>query len=175
MAFRLYDHRCKDCSVSVEHLIDVPHGEKAPLESWLDCTMCGTTTLHARELSKPAAYMGEKAENPVMRGGSYDTAGFRQLPPLPDLPGEAERASAYAKAIESNPGVPEHEVLRKVDAPSASDYKGLFQSKAWKQAKHDRELVTRENAAKRKRLRALQRGEVVNMKRDRCKGDPKFT
>ncbi len=146
--FRLYDYECldPDCAEVREYFVEVPHGEECPVLIQDECKSCGQAMTLERRLSLPAPYMGESVCNPQMHGGRFDTMGMRALPPLPDLPAGADGEA----------------------------YKQMFQSKEYKKARHDRQLVKAENAGKQKRAAALKRGEVVNMKRDKVKGDPKF-
>lgn len=180
--FRLYDFECLECGNIQEILVDTPRGESPSKITQGDCETCEATTSFERRLSLPAPYMGERVLNPVMHGGRFDTAGMRDLPDLPDLPGETERQAKVAAKIDAM-GVdkmPARERSRAIvgassDAPSSNDYRSLFESREYKRAKRDRELINSENAEKRKRHAAIKRGENINMRRDRCKGDPKIT
>lgn len=177
--FRLYDFVCTQCKVKDEHLVDTPHGEKVALliRDW--CYQCNDTVDHERVMSMPAPYMGEKVVNPIMHGGKNDTAGKKALPPLPELKGEAEyQAKLGAEIAKASSGGREavNEVLERMsgEAPSSADYGTLFDSKEYKKAEKRRARAKAENDEKKKRLKAIRRGEQVNMKRDKCRGDPKI-
>lgn len=144
--FRLYDWGCDDCNYLHEPLIDVPVGGAVPLVAYFYCPLCEETTKHERELSLPAPYMGERVCNPCVRGGSFDTMGNSPVPSLPELPSSAEG--------------------------TCDDYRAHFDSKEWRESRKERNSVTKQNQEKRKRAAAIQSGAPINMRRDKCAGDP---
>lgn len=147
--YRLYDWRCTECNVPEEHLTECPVGETPRKRSRLMCRWCGGITPHERLMSCPAPYMGERVLNPMVRGGSFDTMGQASPPPLPDLPAGVESTT--------------------------SNYRQLFETKEWKEARAEQKHVNALNAEKRERAAAIRRGANINMRRDRCAGDPKVT
>jgi hypothetical protein len=128
----------------------------------------------------PAPYMGEKVCNPLARGGVCDTMGERELLPLPDLPGaeeHSEKMRQRLKGLPDNASEKEKDAAFEAatrDAPSCADYATMFESKEYKEVERKNNQIKKENAAKKKRADALKRGETVNMKRDKCIGDPKI-
>ena len=176
---RLWDWECSGCRTRQEHLIEVPKGQWVPKVAQFDCPVCGEVTHQGRLMSAPAPYMGEKTLNPIVRGGRFDTAGNQELPELPQCPGEAEAQAKASRAIASLPPTATREEIRAAAfeasdscRPKLDDYAAHFESPAYKDADKRRAEVAKRNAKKRKRLRALKRGENVNMRRDRCAGDP---
>ena len=132
-----------------ETLLDVPHGDRPALALAANCPRCKEALPHRRVLSLPAPYLGERVRNPCVRGGAFDTMGNAPVPALPDLPA----------GVESN----------------TENYRQLFASTEWQEARSEVKEVNRRNARKRKRAAALERGENINMRRDKCDGDPKMT
>jgi hypothetical protein len=147
--FRFFDFQCTVCNVVRDAVIEYPQGETPPKTQQLTCFDCQKETRHERLISMPAEYHGEKVLNPVVSGGSFDTAGKKQVPTLPDLPrGVAE---------------------------TTSNYRQLFSTSEYREAKREREAVKKENAAKQDRLKKLRAGANINMRRDKLPGDPKIT
>jgi hypothetical protein len=98
--------------------------------------------------------MGEKTHNPLVYGGTYDTAGYKRGPKLPELKfGEPETVNGRTS--------------RGVDVDALRDY-----AKANKDLLAEHRRIKDENKQKQKRAKALKRGEVVNFRVDKCKGDP---
>ena len=147
--YRLYDVECSDCLCRYERLVDVPGGGTPPRTFEAQCDVCEEVSEHEVMLSCPAPYMGESVYNPHVRGGDFDTLGNAPVPELPDLP----------KGVDSN----------------SDNYKQLWSTPEWKEARAEIKEVNRCNAHKRKRAAALHRGENINMRRDKCAGDPKIT
>ena len=144
--FRQYDIECLGCGHVHAGLIQAMSGQPVPKRVNDDCPRCGKETRHDRLISCPAEYMGEKDQSPIVKGGNMDTAGEERLPELPTLP-----------------------------TMSHSDqYRDLFKTPEYKEAKRKRTVVSSNNKQKKRRLAAKMRGENVNFKRDRCKGDPNF-
>ena len=147
--FRNYDWECTVCHAMREHIVQFPQGDKPPQFETIACEECERETWHQRLISLPAEYHGERVFNPVVRGGSFDTAGFKALPSLPDLPA----------------GVPE----------TAGNYREIWRTPEYREIKRERNAIKAENAAKQKRLKLLRKGENINMRRDKLPGDPKLT
>jgi hypothetical protein len=122
--------------------------------------------IHERRISCPAPYMGEKVLNPMVSGGGFDTTGHKALPALPEFKdsGEVFRDDPRSEASPGNRGKVAREALTE-----------HFQSSDFKEAKRARAAVKAENKQKQKRAAAIRRGENVNMRRDRCAGDPAIT
>lgn len=174
---RLFDWSCSSCGTRAEQLVRVPAGQDLVKRRALPCDPCGGYELHAVALSLPAPYMGERVINPMVRGGSFDTMGYRQQPALPDLPGEREHSERLSKALASAPVSERRSVASEMSktAPTMADYSALFSSPGYKEVVAERKRIRAENAEKRKRLAAIKRGENINMRRDRCAGDPMVT
>lgn len=147
--YRLYDWRCRVCERTDEHLTQCRDGTKPKRQMLLCCRWCGVPRVHDRMISPPAPYMGERVINPMVRGGRFDTMGHEAPPMLPDLPSGVESTT--------------------------SNYRQLFATPEWKEARAEQKEVARRNAQKRKRAAAIERGENINMRRDKCDGDPKVT
>ena len=147
--FRLNEWECVACGVAHEDLVDVPHGKAPSRFCVLWCPACETQGQHERLLSASAEYHGEKALNPHVYGGKYDTMGRAEVPLLPELP----------------PGAP----------GDVDDYRQLFASPEWKEARREQKHVIGLNEQKRARARAAQRGQAINFRRDKCAGDPKVS
>lgn len=145
--FRFYDWDCHACGTTHEALLWVAGGGVPSRTADLLCPACGQHGKHTRIVSMPAKLLSDRPLNPLVRGGSYDTMGYQEAPALPDHPlGEAA---------------------------TARDWKDHFHSPEWKNAKAEVTEVNRRNKQKRKRAAALKRGENINMRVDRCVGDPK--
>ena len=142
--FRLYDWVCVDCNTSNERLIETKQGDDIPKYANMLCLECGKQSKMYRRLPLVAQYMGEKPFAPVIHGGKFDTAGNKPTPPLPEFTGER-----------------------------FSDFKDYVNTKEYQENKTERKRIKKENAAKKRRLAALRRGENVNFRRDRLPGDPK--
>lgn len=181
---KLFDYECTECGRKREAFLSVPPGASPQSQRGLECSDCAGFTIHDRLISAPSQYLGERQFNPMIHGGRWDTMGARELPTLPDLPGESahiERASRAAAALPAD--LTRHErahELRKIvgsasDAPTTSDYAAHFATSEYREAKAARDRVRAENAEKRKRATALARGENINFRRDRCKGDAAVT
>lgn len=156
--FRYYDFECGDCRDVHPLLIQVPAGQAVPQWSDDECPNCGSITRHERRMSCPAPYMGEKVYNPSVSGGKYDTMGYKKAPKIPELP-----ASAYEKGADGKKRI-------RIDA-----MKDRMHSPEYKDAMRVRQEVATQNTLKRKRAAAMERGENINMRRDRLPGDPKIT
>lgn len=147
--YRLYDVQCLRCGRVSEALIACRRGKLPQAQVWEPCPQCGRVRRHARLLSPPAPYMGEKVYNPHVSGGAFDTLGQEAVPALPDLP----------PGVESN----------------SDNYRQLFASQEWIETRAEVREVNRKNAQKRKRAAAIARGDNINMRRDKCDGDPHIT
>jgi hypothetical protein len=175
--FRLFDWECQVCGDKEEHLACVPSGESPPRTIDATCDACGKVTRKDRLFPLPAKYMGEAACNAVVRGGKYDTAGMRKLEKLPPLPGEAEhqrRCSEAAAKCETASEARQAVLAMAKEGPTAADYAAHFAKPEYREAERRRRRTQRENKQKQKRLAALRRGEPVNMRRDKCAGDPNW-
>lgn len=178
MAPKLIDFQCRKCQSVSEELIILREGDRRPKQRIAYCMPCNEETEQDAIMGLPAPYMGEKVCNPEMYGGECDTMGFKPMPDLPDLPGAEEHAEKVRQRMRKIPdNAPKHvkeaalnEAAR--DAPSSADYARLFETKEYKDAEKQRERIAKENKAKRKRAKAILSGENVNMKRDKCAGDP---
>ena len=181
MAFKLIDFACSVCGHEMESLVDVPAGSERPKwrSDW--CPVCETHTHQDALIGMPAPYMGERVCNPEMYGGEFDTMGAKELPKLPDLPGQAEHQAKLRQRMRSVPDTASRAEAQAAfaeaskDAPSSADYASLFASKEYKHAEAERARIKKQNEQKRARAAAMRRGENVNMKRDKCAGDPNIT
>jgi hypothetical protein len=176
------DFECDVCGFKHEEFFDIGMGAERPTHTVLACPGCnGELTMHHSVIGLPAPYMGEKVLNPRMYGGNYDTMGAREFEPLPDLPGQEEHSAKLRKAMSQLPdtasSAERSAVFREAcnDAPSSADYASLFARPEYKEAERANKEIAKQNASKRKRAKAIARGENVNMRRDRCPGDPKIT
>lgn len=182
--YRFYDWRCTNCKAVTEHLVDVPDGKVPPKGKKLECPWCEGDHPHVRLLSVPAEVHCDKVHNPKVMGGEFDTLGHRPLPKLPELGGHdsnaVDRSLSQKLACVSDNAPPEvaHEIVRAHNkdkgGPELCDYKKHFESSDWKFAKLKQDEVKEQNRQKKARRRALERGEPVNMRRDKCAGDPSF-
>lgn len=147
--FRNYDWMCDGCASKVEYGMKLSQidNEKPPEEIQLFCRVCEEFKLHARLLSLPAPYMGEKVCNPQVHGGKFDTMGEAPVPSLPELPAGSD----------------------------TSAYRELFQTAEYKEVRAERDNIISQNKAKKKRAAALAQGGTVNMRNDKLPGDPKVT
>jgi hypothetical protein len=84
--------------------------------------------------------------NVKIRGGAFDTLGYRKLPPLPEFP----------------------------DTGHADDFRDFVRTKEYREVKRQRAVVADENKVKRRRAAALKRGEQVSMRHQKVAGDPDF-
>lgn len=181
------DYQCQNCGCDHEETVWIPHGGERPAAAEFVCPYCGIgddgdgRREHHAIMGLPAPYMGEKILNPPMYGGTYDTMGAREMQDLPDLPGQAEHSAKLRKAMAALPDTATSEERKAVfgdackDAPSSADYASLFKTPEYKEAERANKQIATENAAKRKRAKAIAKGENVNMRRDKCPGDPNVT
>ncbi len=178
MAFKLIDFRCDECGHEMESLVDVPHDSKRPTWRSTTCKECGSITRQSALIGLPAPYMGERVCNPQQYGGPCDTMGHKEPPPLPDLHGASEHRAKLAERMRDVPNnAPRKEAQAAFaaashDAPSSADYATLFASKEYKSAEAERTHIQKQNEQKRARASAIAKGENINMKRDKCAGDP---
>lgn len=143
--FRLFDWQCARCGKAHESLVEFSQGSSAPRRVMLKCPRCVRVTSHVRMIPLPAKYMADRPLNPVVYGGRFDTAGHQAEPRLPEVP----------------------------DGATYSDFKDLVHSKEYQGIKKEKARIRANNAAKKRRLKALKSGASVNMRVDRCPGDPK--
>jgi len=143
--YRLADYVCKRCGLKTETLVSVPRGKTIPKRKRLDCDHCLATMPHDYVMSAPAQYLGERVLNPAVFGGEHDTMGYQEAPDLPDFPDGFDAQ-------------PEH-------------YRELIAKPEFQEAKAERSRVAARNKAKRKRAKAIRRGENVNMRRDKVEGE----
>ena len=175
------DFKCSSCGATHEETVWVPQGDPRPSTTCCDCPACGDTCPHDSVLGLPAPYMGEKILNPQMFGGAYDTMGARELHDLPDLPGQQEHSAKLRAAMSQLPDNATSQERKAVfseackDAPSSADYETMFQSPEYKEKSAANEQIKKENKAKQTRAKAIARGENINMRRDKCPGDPNMT
>lgn len=183
--WRPVDFRCDVCGSDLEEFVYIPIGGERPSEMILHCHRCNDVTIHHSVIGLPAPYMGEKILNPQMYGGTYDTMGAREMEDLPDLPGQAEHSAKMRKSLSKFSdaewsSMPKRERDAAIgeackDAPSSADYASLFAKPEYKEVEHANQEIAKQNRSKRKRAKAIARGENVNMRRDKCPGDPKIT
>lgn len=195
MAFRYSDFECTKCGTVDAKLYETPHGMPKPKFAILECRNCETERLQERLISMPAQYMGEKTLNPNMRGGNYDTMGHAPMPDIPDLPGAKEHDQRLAAELATVPDGPsavkdangkesltELGETRKAiitkhrnNAPSEADYHAHLHKPEVSEIFKERDVIKKQNREKRQRSAAIKRGENINMRRDKCAGDPKIT
>jgi hypothetical protein len=119
--------------------------------------------------------------NPAMHGSRFDTLGHETIPDLPPTPGVREHAAKVNEIARSLPG----DVVgdrRRIEAsrmagpgPDAADVMAHHAKPEIKEIKAARARVKARNKRKRERAKALaQPGSTVNMRRDKCEGDPKI-
>ena len=176
------DFECEICGFKREEFVDVPVGGERPSTHRFSCPGCnGELTLHHSVIGLPAPYMGEKILNPQMFGGNFDTMGAREFEPLPDLPGQEEHSAKIRKAMSQLPDTATSQERKAAfsdacrDAPTSADYSSMFSKPEYKEVEQVNAEIAKQNKAKRKRAKAISRGENVNMRRDKCPGDPKIT
>lgn len=87
--------------------------------------------------------MGEKVLNVAMYGSAHDTMGYEEMPDLPELPNGCD----------------------------ADDYLAVAKTPEFKELKAERAVIAKRNKEKRKRAKAIRRGENINMRRDKVKGE----
>lgn len=179
--WRPIDYRCCECKRIHEEMVWVSSGTARPKSGVFVCPSCEDETTHESVIGLTAPYMGEKVLNPEMYGGTCDTMGAVQHMPLPDLPGQEEHSAKIRKAMSQLPDSASSKERKSVfseackDAPSSADYQSLFSKPEYKEVEAVNDKITKENTAKRKRAKAMRRGENVNMRRDKCPGDPNMT
>lgn len=175
---RLFDWKCDTCGERAEELVDVPHGEKPPKQAPFVCGTCVAETVHTRQLSMPAPYMGERNLSPRVYGGQFDTMGAQQGPDAPALPGEAEHMDHVADKLaalgEDAPHEERAAVMRETlqQAPNSDDYAAHFATPEYQETMAQRRQIQASNKQKRARAAAMLRGENVNFRRDKAAGDP---
>lgn len=144
--FRLYDWQCDNCAMVHESVICIDSGSDAPRTKMLVCPDCGEEHLHIRLIPLPAQYMGEKPLNPMVKGGTFDTEGYKRETALPEFKGNR-----------------------------LSELKDHVNTKEYKEIKKLRAFERSCNLAKRKRAAAIRRGENVSMRHNKLPGDPSFS
>ncbi len=175
------DWECEKCNQPHEETVWIPHGGERPAKADFLCPHCKSISTHTSVLGLPAPYMGEKMLNPRMYGGRCDTMGHVEHEKLPDLPGQAEHSEKIRKAMSQLPDSATSKERKSVfseackDAPSSADYSDLFSKPEYKEVEARNEQITKENTSKQKRAKAIASGENVNMRRDKCPGDPNMT
>jgi len=171
------DFECDECGHTHEETIWIPSGGERPEIAVFECPLCGDVPHHS-VMGMPAPYMGEKVLNPMMYGGNYDTMGAVEPMPLPDLPGQAEHSAKIRRAMRALPDNATSADRKAAfadacrDAPSSADYATLFETSEYKAVEKANKRIDETNKAKRKRAKAIACGENVNMRRDKCPGDP---
>ena len=155
--FRSHDWQCSICERVQWALIWVSSGCDAQRHLISDCPTCERATEHRQIISLTAEYHGERVLNPIVHGGSYDTAGTRELPTMDALPSLPKDASKDARKDQ-------------IEA-----YRQRFSSPEWKDLKSQQASIQKDNVGKRQRLQAINNGENINMRRDKLPGDPKVT
>lgn len=197
--FRLFDWECPGCSTRFAATINVPQGEKPQKTAEQTCPACDLTALMDRMyLSAPAPYMGEKVCNPKMMGGNFDTMGGARAPTLPKFAPIEEHNKKVGEFLSSKasdlvryedadgkkmsaplaqvPTAVLHEEVKRAfpNAPRAEDLGDHVERPEYSELRGARKRVIARNKKKRQRAAALERGENINFKRDRCEGDPKI-
>lgn len=180
IVFRFYDWQCTACDEQAERLTNVPHGEPVPRQDVMECHACGQFCLHERLMSAPAEYMGEKVHNPMVSGGRFDTMGMRRLPKLPDIDGAKQHREAIERDMRALGPDYSKDMAQQVhdhhakSAPTMEDYSYHFKTPEYVEAKRARRKARKENLEKQKRAKALRKGANINMRRDKCAGDPRI-
>lgn len=146
--YRLYDWDCDGCGMTHAELYWTTGGKVPPREAEMLCPGCEGYHPHRRVVSMPAVYLADRPLNPMVQGGSFDTMGYRPTPMVPDHP--------------------------LGDAATWTDWKDHWRSKEWQNARAEQKNVIKQNKQKRKRAAAIKRGENINMRVDRCEGDPRI-
>lgn len=180
MAFRFYDWECGVCSARREALLWVDGGSEPDKRTKLRCDKCGRITTHTRLVSLPAPYTGEQVHNPMVTGGRYDTMGHEPMPDVPTNRHLAEHQARCSAALASLPdSLSPQERHRAVCAavgssPNVCDIQSHYNKPEVKEVLAERNKIKQRNKQKRARAAALASGAPVNMRRDRCPGDPKI-
>ena len=169
---RLYDWDCRRCGAIGEHLVRVDSGTAPPKESTLPCPACNQDTPHERRLSLPAPYLGEKVHNICVYGGSNDTMGYKALPKLPKVPGADNVNRKFNEYLAQ--GASPKDAYRDTwkDTPDLADYNSVCNKPEVREIEKERSRIMKENIKKRERARALKSGANINMRQDKCAGDP---
>jgi hypothetical protein len=125
--------------------------------------------------------MGEKILNPNVYGGTYDTMGAKEFRPLPELPGSEEHSKLMKQRIREIPeglSAKDHKKAMcesMAGCPSSADYATHFERPEYKETEAANKRIAEHNTEKRERAAAIKRGENINMRRDKCAGDPNMT
>lgn len=144
--YRLYDWECQRCYLSHEELVEQPEGSPPPGEAWLMCEVCGTVTEHKRHrINIFAQYLADRPHAPLVKGGRFDTEGYRQARALPEFTGE-----------------------------TAQDFEDFRHAKGYQEVKRERARQHRENQVKRERARLIREGANIDVRHHPLPGDPKL-
>lgn len=174
--WKLFDWVCRHCHGKHEAMVSV--NGTLPETLVAQCPLCTIYTHHDRcKVNLFARYTGEHARqdpraNPLIHGGRFDTLGAKALPDLPDLPGVDAVEEKMGDDLARGMHVDDVATKYRNELPSTMDYKTLFAKPEWKDAKRERQARKKENALKKRRARALKRGDV-NLRTSRVAGDAK--
>lgn len=179
--YRLIDWECDRCKYCITGgLTDIPHGTERPKTRVDECPVCEADTPQHSVMGAPAKYMGDKVHNPMIYGGACDTMGCKELEPLPELPAGLDHSVKLRESLKGiSPATPKAEANKAFrdackDAPTSDDYAAHFKRPDWIEANARNDKIKAENAQKRARLKAGLGGQEVNMRVDKCAGDPKI-
>jgi len=182
MGFKAIDWECSICGSREEGTLTwVNSGDPRPKHRQDYCPFCDTITDQDSLIGMPARYMGEAVCSPKVYGGQYDTMGFREEMDLPDLPGVEEHSEKMREQMAALPDNASPQELRSAfaeaskDAPSSADYAALFATREYRETEAMNAKIRADNAEKRARTKAWKAGQQINMKRDKCRADPKIT
>lgn len=150
--YRYYDWECGDC--------DLRHGmvgggqdrpsDPSPDTAVIECPRCGPAQ-HTKVVSRPAKYLGDQADSPMVMGGNYDTMGYRKS--KLDMPQPPDDWNDF----------------------SASQVQDFFQQPEWKAWRDDEKRIAKEDKARRERTRLIKSGANIDVKHHPLPGDPKLT
>jgi len=167
MTWRLDDWACEKCGSRHEEMTDKADTRRAvPLL----CQVCGEETPHIRLMSAPAPYRRERIqahENVRIKGGKYDTEGFKQGPRVPDLPGADEADAKTAAALAALPSdaspADRDATLREAsrDSPSGADYIAHMRKPEIMELSREHKAIAEANAQKRMRAKLIDAGQTT--------------
>lgn len=179
---RIFDWECTCCGeVSKDRVFALAYPAPVPAREVAPCDNCMLDTYHRRLPPKFAEYLGEKTRricNPQVSGGSFDTMGMAREPKMPSIPGWEEHNKKMQERVKTLPPEASREdVLAATDdlkrqGPRYKDLKDHIHSKEYKEARAEKDNIRRQNLAKRKRAKAIARGETT-MRDSPLPGDPK--
>lgn len=172
----LFDWECSSCEAVSEAAVDRP----APATLLIECGSCGVECEHKRLPPLTAKYLADRSFSPLVKGGQFDTAGFKPAPAMPTIPGSdevARRVSAVLGSIPRDAPIESaREALRAATegGPTAADCMAFVKSREYVEAERAHVSVRRENAAKQARARLIRAGRNVDVRHNPLPGDPKL-